>query len=276
MTRSGKEVRPAVLVTIGQFSKICLLSIKALRLYDELELLEPAFIDPRTNYRYYEPAQASRARAIALLRALNMPLTDIKEVLAESDPDKLRDRLDSHRRVLESRVRQEEHMLRRVEQLMRRGELMSYEMKVKEFEPVKVLGVTFDTSPEKINPDATRSYRDLYDFLNQAGVTAAAPPRLAYHSMDDETWRIECCVPVPFEPDGHEGFEFRDFPGGRVATSVHRGPYDELGIAWQELSRWITAHGHRSAGVCFDIYLNDPAGVSDPAEYVTELVWPIR
>jgi PPM family protein phosphatase len=55
------------LVTIGQFSKISLLSIKALRLYDELELLQPAFIDPRTGYRYYDPAQASWARAIALV-----------------------------------------------------------------------------------------------------------------------------------------------------------------------------------------------------------------
>lgn len=58
-------MRPAVLVTIGQFSKICLLSIKALRLYDELELLEPAFIDPRTNYRYYE---RPRHRALGRLR----------------------------------------------------------------------------------------------------------------------------------------------------------------------------------------------------------------
>jgi DNA-binding transcriptional MerR regulator len=88
--KKEREVTTLELVTIGQFSKVSWLSIKALRLYDELGLLEPAFIDPRTGYRYYEPAQASRARAIALLRSLDMPLLDIKDLLAESDPDKLR------------------------------------------------------------------------------------------------------------------------------------------------------------------------------------------
>jgi effector-binding domain-containing protein len=264
------------LVTIGQFSKICLLSIKALRLYDELELLAPAFIDPRTGYRYYEPAQASRARAIALLRSLEMPLLDIKEVIAERDPAKLRSKLEGHRSALDSRLREHQYMLRRVEQLVKRGELVSYEIKIKEFEPTRVVGVVLDTTPEGISTDVPPAYHQLYDHLAEHGVAPAGAPRLVYHEMQDDGWRIEPCVPIDREVRGQDGIEVRRMEGGRAATAVHEGPYDELGIAWDELRKWFANQGHETASQPYDIYLNDPSEVDDPAQLTTELVWPIR
>ncbi|WP_030669291.1 MerR family transcriptional regulator [Streptomyces cellulosae] len=68
------------LLTIGAFSKACRLSPKALRLYDELELLRPARVDPDTGYRYYAARQLERARLVAWLRRLGMPLARIREV----------------------------------------------------------------------------------------------------------------------------------------------------------------------------------------------------
>jgi serine/threonine protein phosphatase PrpC len=70
------------LLTIGAFSKACRLSPKALRLYDELELLRPARVDPDTGYRYYAPGQLEQARLVAWLRRLGMPLARIREVCA--------------------------------------------------------------------------------------------------------------------------------------------------------------------------------------------------
>ncbi|GGM94861.1 MerR family transcriptional regulator [Streptomyces fuscichromogenes] len=69
-------------LTIGAFAKACRLSPKALRLYDELELLKPARVDPETGYRYYADAQLERARLVAWLRRLGMPLARIREVCA--------------------------------------------------------------------------------------------------------------------------------------------------------------------------------------------------
>lgn len=250
--------------------------MKALRLYDELELLQPAFIDSRTGYRYYRPSQASRARAIALLRSLDMPLLEIKELLSESDPEKLRSRLESHRVTLELRVAEQSHMLRRVEQLMKRGELMSYEIEIKELEPARVVGVTFDTTPEAISDQSSKAYHQLYDALAAEKASPTGPPRLVYHRMDEDSWGIEACVPVAAEPSVKDGLEFREFPGGKAATTLHEGPYDELGIAWQELRRWMATHGHVTAAPPFDVYLNDPGEVEDPAKYLTELVWPIK
>jgi protein phosphatase len=69
-----------VLVTIGGFARLTRLSPKALRLYDELGLLRPATVDPASGYRYYAPAQVERARLIAWLRRLGMPLAQIQRV----------------------------------------------------------------------------------------------------------------------------------------------------------------------------------------------------
>ncbi|MFF4901572.1 MerR family transcriptional regulator [Streptomyces sp. NPDC001068] len=67
-------------LTIGAFAKACRLSPKALRLYDELDLLRPDRVDPGTGYRYYAVEQLERARLVAWLRRLGMPLALIREV----------------------------------------------------------------------------------------------------------------------------------------------------------------------------------------------------
>jgi len=70
------------MLTIGAFARACRLSPKALRLYDELELLRPARVDPHTGYRYYAVGQLEQARLVAWLRRLGMPLARIREVCA--------------------------------------------------------------------------------------------------------------------------------------------------------------------------------------------------
>ncbi|MEU5592554.1 MerR family transcriptional regulator [Streptomyces sp. NPDC020298] len=70
------------MLTIGAFARASRLSPKALRLYDELELLRPARVDPGTGYRYYAAEQLQRARLVAWLRRLGMPLAGIREVCA--------------------------------------------------------------------------------------------------------------------------------------------------------------------------------------------------
>ncbi len=51
-----------------------------MRLYDELELLPPAAVNPHLGYRYHERAQLHRARLIAALRRAGMPLAEIPAV----------------------------------------------------------------------------------------------------------------------------------------------------------------------------------------------------
>ncbi|KPC63201.1 MerR family transcriptional regulator [Streptomyces chattanoogensis] len=72
--------RGSELLTIGAFARASRLSPKALRLYDDLGLLTPAHVDPYNGYRRYAPAQLERARLVAWLRRLGMPLARIREV----------------------------------------------------------------------------------------------------------------------------------------------------------------------------------------------------
>jgi DNA-binding transcriptional MerR regulator len=85
------------LLSIGRFARLAGLSVGALRHYDELDLLRPADIDRFTGYRRYRRAQLETARTIARLRDLELPLDEIREVLAMDDPAEQRRRLAAHR-----------------------------------------------------------------------------------------------------------------------------------------------------------------------------------
>jgi PPM family protein phosphatase len=73
------------LLTIGAFAAASRLSPKALRLYDELGLLRPAEVDTASGYRFYDPAQLDRARLVAWLRRLGMPLARIR-IVCDAEP----------------------------------------------------------------------------------------------------------------------------------------------------------------------------------------------
>ena len=74
-------------VTIGDFSRASHLSVKTLRHYHEVGLLEPSEVDPDNGYRYYSEAQIPLAQVIRRLRGLQMPVADVKSVLAAPDSD---------------------------------------------------------------------------------------------------------------------------------------------------------------------------------------------
>ena len=75
-------------LSIGEFSRLTWLSPKALRMYERRGLLLPDLVDEYTGYRYYRPGQAERARTIALLRRVGMPLERIGVVLDSTGEDR--------------------------------------------------------------------------------------------------------------------------------------------------------------------------------------------
>ena len=72
-------------LTIGAFSRLTHLSVKTLRYYHEVGLLEPAVVDPDSGYRYYRPGQAHSAQLVRRFRDLGLPVADVKAVLAAPD-----------------------------------------------------------------------------------------------------------------------------------------------------------------------------------------------
>src|SRR4051812_26796631 len=92
------------LMPIGRFARLTGLSPRALRLYDERKLLSPAVIDFASGYRYYRQEQVLVARRIQILRALEMPLADIRALLATTDTTEARACIARHKATLEQRV----------------------------------------------------------------------------------------------------------------------------------------------------------------------------
>ena len=83
-------------LSIGEFSRVTWLSPKALRLYERRGLLLPDVVDEYTGYRYYRPSQSERARTIALLRRVGMPLDRIGMIL-DAPVDERRTLIDAYR-----------------------------------------------------------------------------------------------------------------------------------------------------------------------------------
>ena len=92
------------LLSIGGFARLAGLSIGALRHYDELDLLRPARVDPVTGYRSYARDQLARARLIARLRDLEVPLDEVGAVVEADDQEERRRLLNAHRSRVEARV----------------------------------------------------------------------------------------------------------------------------------------------------------------------------
>jgi effector-binding domain-containing protein len=267
------------LLPIGRFSKVTRITVKALRHYDDLGLLRPAVVDPDSGYRYYSMAQALEAERIRLLRSLDMPLDDVRRVLSAQDPAEARRLLDGHEARMRERLTVIEEGLRLLHKLRNGKEgIMAYEVKVREVVPQPVLSVRTRTSLAQIADLMGAAFGEMFGYLFQAGAQPAGPPCSIYHDPEfrEDDLDVEICVPVdrPLPPQGR--VQMSELPGGTVAYTLHVGPYDGVGPAYQAVTTWIQEHGHETAGPPRETYLNGPDEVKDPSEYRTEIIWPIR
>ena len=105
-TRSNQEASSAMTstVSVGQFATMTHLSVKTLRHYHEVGLLEPARVDAQTGYRYYSLDQLPAAQLIRRLRDLKMPIADVRSVLVARDPDERNVLISAHMDRLEAEL----------------------------------------------------------------------------------------------------------------------------------------------------------------------------
>jgi effector-binding domain-containing protein len=267
------------LVPIGRFSKMTRLSVKALRHYDEIGLLVPAAVDPSSGYRYYTYGQANRAEAIRVLRSLDMPLEDVREALAADDPQIAAKVLDRHRGRLEAELGRHERMLVFLGGLIERKEgVMPYEVQIKDVPAQHLAVLRKHTSMATIGQDVSTGFASVGEAVGRARVPMAGPPFLVMFDVIDEESEgdVEIAFPVAMPFPGAGEVIGREEPAMTVASTTHRGPYDEVGPAYHTITGWIQEHGHEIAGPPREIYLSDPSETPDPADYVTEIQFPIR
>ena len=259
---------------IGRFARACRLSVKALRHYDEEGLLTPARVDPQTGYRYYARAQARSAVLIGMLRSLGVSLSSIRAILTA--PDAERPALLSREEArLQGEIARREQALRSLRRIAREGSLTPYEVSLRREPALRVASLETDTTLERLIPDTTALIYALFDELRACGRTPRAPVLCMNGEPDaEERLRVTAGAGVDEPFPALARARPLELPAGTFACVVHRGAYEELGLAYHALHAWVQEHGHEPRGCVRELYRNDPAEVA-PEELVTELLLPI-
>lgn len=274
------EHRPAgPLIPIGRFSKISRLSVSSLRYYDELGLLRPAHVDPDSSYRYYLLSQVRTAETIRLLRALDMPLEDVQRFVADSDADQARDLLNLHERRMEERIAEGQRILAYLRRLQGgEGEDEIPQVQARDLPQQEILAIHARV-PETAVPGTwrelaveLRAYVRRSDALSTQPVGAIFPD--PFH--DERAVNMTVFVPSPAGVRGQGRIVSETLPGGPCAAIRHLGPYALLHRSYEHLAAWMQRHGHETSGAPREIYLVGPADTTDPRNYETDVIWPIR
>jgi len=90
-----------------------------------------------------------------------------------------------------------------------------------------------------------------------------------------ETFDFEICFPVDTPIVATDGIAPGIWPSMTVARTVYHGNYSGLPHAWPELEQWMKAEGHTGGTQFWERYLVSPNDNPDPAQWQTELNWPL-
>jgi DNA-binding transcriptional MerR regulator/uncharacterized glyoxalase superfamily protein PhnB len=227
---------------IGELAALVGLSVPQLRRYERLGLLEAAERSPSTGYRCYRPDQVGTARVIALLRAVDMPIADVRRMLAGTGEAERQALLARHRARLEARLKEVQGLLDAVEELTRedpmgttRTELSAW-LHVLPRLPVRDLERSADYYEEALGLEvAWRTDDGRLAAVASAGIEllllvawegeGPPPPQSAYVYVEDPDARFAECreagaevvEDVASRPYGMRNFTVRD-PDGHCYT----------------------------------------------------------
>lgn len=265
----------AALLSIGEFSRLTHVSVKALRHYHDLDLLSPARIDPDSGYRFYATAQAPTAQLIRRFRDLGMPLDRVKLVLAATDPAVRDEVIAEHLRSMERQLEQTQTAVASLRQLLEGG-------------GPSPLNVAFHTSTATpaVMASARVAWDEVFQWLpdtladlrrrlgSDAGLRGG--PDGAFYSaelFESHIGEVTAFIPLSASA-GHAG---DTLPAGPMAVAVHHGPLRELDRTYAALGGFVAEQslGSRTRTAIRENYLVGPRDTNDEHGLVTEVCWPV-
>ena len=260
---------------IGEFSKVTSLTIKTIRLYHEKGLLPPARVDAETGYRYYDHRSVERARVIVELRRLDFTLTEVKEILDRSSEDgDLLGVLERQRGVIAEKTRRYEEISRSIELIIgneKEAAMAIHDAKFEVLEKAAPAMLIAGIRTKGRYADCGKLFGRL---ARSAGRQICGKPLNLYYDGEykEEDADFESCFPVrkAFQA---EGISVRELPGGKCASLVHRGPYEEIGRSYERLFSYVREKGLRPRLPSREVYLKGPGMIfkGNPRKYLTEI-----
>ncbi len=265
-------------LSIGSFSRASSISVRTLRNYHESGLLVPAAIDPSTGYRSYTVDQLADAMAIVRLRALDVPLPLVQQIVEARDPVVTRTVLAGHEAVMRERLAETQRIVDALQ-----------------------LGLPSTiTPPHAVNTPATTTLQfsatvpsdRLWPWLEAAAetlCTLARDHRLegSYFSslytdalLDEESETVTALVPLsgPFLLDADtvaRGITIGEIPPTRWVALVHAGGFETIGETYRVLGAWMGRNTNAAEGrsICEVYHRLDPTSVGN--DQAIELRWPV-
>jgi DNA-binding transcriptional MerR regulator len=269
------------MIRIGDFSKLCRVSIRMLRHYDEMGLLTPAKVDDTTGYRYYAQAQLQTANRITALRGMGFSLASIAEIMKEyHDAEALYGFLS----VKLSEMREEERgvktRLQLIQSAMKRlrkdGVNMKYDV------TAKTLPKRHVASLRGIIPSYDKESALWQQMQNETGCNMTmANPCYSLAIFHDEAHKesdvdVEIQIAVQGDYKNTANVVFKQMEPLEIASAVYKGSYDLVTEVCEAVAAWVSDNGYDYSGPMFCIYHVSPAETSNPENLVTEVCFPIK
>lgn len=264
------------MLSIGQFSKICGVSIQTLRYYDQIDLISPCKVDRESNYRYYSVSQIPELLLISRLKRYGFSLVQIQELLQNDDATKQLIILQQQRNTLLKDIDLKQLALQELEQHIQKIEQGENIMSYPENYTVSIVERTAQPilSVREIMGinDFGKYFGLLFEKMETENLIPAGQTMAIYHDREfnPENSDIEVAVPIAEKEKASYILD-----GGSFAHTIHYGSYSRLADAYGALTEWIEKNGYQSKGAPFEIYEKSNMTGLPIEQWETSIYFPI-
>ena len=267
----------SVLLTIGEFSRMTHLSVKALRHYDDVGLLSPAQIDGSSGYRRYATSQVPIAQVIRRFRDLDMPLEEIRIVLEAPDVAVRDQAVLVHLQRMQETLARTQTTVASLQALLD-GNQPTLPVEYRSIPAIRAVGIRGIVDWDGGELWLSEALAELDHIVDARSNWRAGPDSALYSGefFEAHVGEVTAFIPV------HEGIatagraQGLEIPASDVAVLVHCGPFSDLDQAYGTLGTFVAEHVLAADGPIREHYLDTETDTDDPAAYRTEVCWPIR
>jgi DNA-binding transcriptional MerR regulator len=263
-------------LTVGDFSRATHLSVKTLRHYHQVGLLEPASVDPYNGYRYYAPDQIPAAQVIRRLRDLEMPVADVRAVLTAPDSGVRNALIAAHLDRLETELAQTRTAVESLRDLLQRPATAA-PVEHRTVAPAPAVAIRQLVDRQDVLAWWQGALGELHATVRAQGLDQTGPSGGLYASDLFQQDRGEATVFIPVEGAVRSVGRVEPLvvPAAELAVMSHHGSLDDIDLTYGELGSYTTRHEISVDGPLREYYLRDAHDTPDSSEWETEIGWPI-
>ena len=263
------------MLKIGEFSKLSMLTVKALRFYEKEGLLNPTHVDEWTGYRFYEASQLETAATIKALRQLDFSVEEIKahlsgvplkEALHVKQAELQQKQADISARISVINYLMEENDMKYQAVMKDIGECIVYseERTLEKYSDVSMLVLESAEECLRLNPgmECTKPDYGFCEYLDG--------------EYRETNMRIRYSQAVTKMGVGNERIQFRSLPATKAICIYHKGDYDRLGEAYAYIYRYAAENGYEVTGLHREVYIDGIWNKENMEDWLTEIQLPIK